>query len=49
MFAPAIQSGILKARQKDGALWDFWIASNTKAYGTAFGTMGLDRTIEAED
>jgi len=49
IFAPAIQSGVLKARQQDGAFWDFWIASNTKAYGTAFGTMTLERTVEGED
>ena len=43
-FAPFIQAGILKARQKDGAMWDFWIASNSKPYGTAFGTLGLGHT-----
>ena len=45
-FGPHIQAGVLKARQKDGSMWDFWIASNTKAYGTAFGTMGLERTTQ---
>ena len=43
-FAPHVQTGILKTRQKSGAMWDFWLAANTKAYGTAFGTMALDRT-----
>ena len=27
-------------------MWDFWIASNTKPYGTAFGAMGLERTLQ---
>jgi len=44
-FAPHVQAGILKTRQTDGAMWDFWIASNTKPYGTAFGAMGLDNTL----
>ena len=45
-FAPHVQAGILDARQKDGAMWDFWIAKNTKPYGTSFGVMGLDHTLE---
>lgn len=48
-FAPFVQAGILKTQQKDGAMWDFWIASNTKPYGTAFGTMGLENTLEPVD
>lgn len=48
-FAPHVQAGILKAQQKDGSMWDFWIANNTKPYGTAFGTMGLENTLEPAD
>ncbi len=48
-FAPHVQAGILKSQQKDGAMWDFWIASNTKAYGTAFGALGLDHTVRSSD
>jgi hypothetical protein len=48
-FAPHVQAGILSARQKDGAIWDFWIANNTKPYGTAFGIMGLVKTLEGSD
>jgi len=44
-FAPHIQAGVLRARQKDGSMWDFWIASNSRAYGTAFGAMGLELTV----
>lgn len=43
-FAPHIQAGILEDQQKDGSMWDFWIANSTKSYGTAFGVMGLDHT-----
>ena len=48
-FAPHVQAGILKTQQSDGAMWDFWIAANTKPYGTAFGTMGLEHTIRPTD
>ena len=30
-------------------MWDFWIASSTKPYGTAFGVMGLENTLEQGD
>ena len=42
-FAPHVRAGILKTQQKDGSMWDFWIASNTRAYGTAFGALGLEK------
>lgn len=45
-FIPAIQEGILDARQKNGCMWDFWIAKSTKPYGTAFGVMGLVNTVK---
>ncbi len=47
-FATFIQGGILEARQQDGAMWDFWIAENTKPYGTSFGVMGLENTLDSE-
>ncbi len=47
-WAPHIQGGFLEARQKDGAMWDFWIASNTKPYGTSFGVMGLAHTVSSD-
>lgn len=48
-FAPHVQEGIINTQQKDGSMWDFWIASNTKPYGTAFGIMGLEHTVEAPE
>ena len=48
-FGTFVQAGILKTQQRDGSMWDFWIASNTKPYGTAFGTMGLEHTIRPKD
>ena len=48
-FAGYVQAGILKTQQKDGAMWDFWIANNTKPYGTAFGIMGLEHTLGVGD
>lgn len=37
---------IMKCQQEDGSMWDFWIAENTKVYGTAFGILGLNRSLE---
>lgn len=47
-YATFIQGGILDAKQKDGAMWDFWIAKSTKPYGTSFGVMGLENTLDSE-
>ena len=44
-FAPHVEAGILKTQQSDGSMWDFWIANNTRAWGTAMGTMGLDDAL----
>lgn len=46
-FAAFVQAGIDKASQPDGSMWDFYIASNTKPYGTAFGVLGLKRILDA--
>ena len=43
--AVALWREVLKCQQKDGSIWDFWIASVTKAYGTAFGIMALGHTL----
>ena len=47
-FASFVQAGILKTQQADGSMWDFWIANNTKGYGTSFGIMGLEHTLAQE-
>ena len=47
-FESFVQWGILLARQEDGSMWDFWIANNTKGYGTSFGIMGLEPTLAQE-
>jgi len=46
-YSERLRYEILKCRQKDGSFWDFWIASCTKAYGTAFAIMSLGRTLPA--
>ncbi len=46
-FAAFVQEGVGKASQRDGSYWDFYIASNTKPYGTAFGVLALRTTLEA--
>lgn len=45
-FAPYIQDGFMRCAQKNGSMWDFWIADNTKPYGTSFGIMGLEHTLD---
>lgn len=44
-WARQLRHPIMKTQQPDGAMWDFWIGSSGKPYGTAFGIMGLARTI----
>ncbi len=46
-YTPRLWREIIKTQQKDGAMWDFWIANSTKPYGTAFGVMALGRTLRA--
>ncbi len=46
-YALQLRHEVLKVRQQDGAFWDFWIASTTKPYGTAFAIMALARTRDA--
>lgn len=46
-WAARLRLEVLKCQQADGSIWDFWIAHNTKAYGTAFGVMALSKTIDA--
>jgi len=45
-----LREPLLESQQKDGSIWDFWIAGTTKPYGTSFGIMALARTLTpAED
>jgi hypothetical protein len=36
---------ILKTIEGDGSMWDFYISSNTRAYGTTFGILTLGATL----
>lgn len=47
-YALKLRPEVLKCQQKDGSFWDFWIASMTKPYGTAFSVMALARTLEKD-
>ncbi len=44
-WAKRLRNELIKTQQDDGAMWDFWIANTTKAYGTAFGVMALAQTL----
>lgn len=44
-YAKRLRNELIKTQQADGAMWDFWIANTTKAYGTAFGVMALAQTL----
>jgi len=48
-YEAKLRHHVLKCRQKDGAFWDFWVASSTKAYGTAFSILALSRTLSEDD
>lgn len=48
-WAARLRHEVLKCQQQDGSMWDFWIASDTKAYGTAFGVMTLAKTLTVSD
>jgi len=41
-----LRYALLKCTQEDGSQWDFWVASSTKPYGTAFAIMALGRTLD---
>lgn len=36
---------ILKTQESDGGMWDFYISGHTKAYGTAFSILALQRSL----
>ncbi len=44
-YAQRLQAEILKCQQEDGSMWDFWIANDTHAFGTAFGILALAETM----
>ncbi|MBI4880164.1 MAG: hypothetical protein HY812_10975 [Planctomycetes bacterium] len=47
-FAPLLHREIIKCQQQDGSMWDFWIASCARPYGTSFGVMALANTLPLE-
>lgn len=48
-YEQRLQREIMKCQSNDGSMWDFWIASNSKPYGTSFGIMALANTLPAPD
>lgn len=44
-FVPKLRQHVLKTIEKDGSMWDFWISSHTRPYGTAFGILALAATL----
>jgi hypothetical protein len=46
-YWPMIQREVMKTQEKDGGMWDFYMSSNTKPYGTSFGIMALQRSIKS--
>jgi Squalene-hopene cyclase C-terminal domain len=47
-YWPMLQHEIVKTREKDGSMWDFYISSYHKPYGTAYGLMALQRSVAPE-
>jgi hypothetical protein len=46
-YWPMIQREVMKTQEKDGGMWDFYMSSHTKAYGTSFGIMSLQRSLKS--
>jgi hypothetical protein len=46
-FAKQLQQKLLEIQEDDGAFWDFHISEYTRAYGTAFAVLALQRTRRA--
>lgn len=46
-YADLLQKEIIKTQEKDGSMWDFYIANFQKQYGTSFGVMALDVALRA--
>jgi hypothetical protein len=44
-YVPLLRHHITKTIEADGSMWDFYIASHTRAYGTAFGILTLGLTL----
>ena len=42
-----IQREVMKTQEKDGGMWDFYMSSHTKPYGTSFGIMALQRSLKS--
>jgi hypothetical protein len=47
-FAPKLQQEILKTQESDGSMWDFYISGYGRTYGTAFGVLGLKRSLKVD-
>jgi hypothetical protein len=46
IYWPMIQREVMKTQEKDGGMWDFYMSSHTKPYGTSFGIMALTRSLK---
>jgi hypothetical protein len=42
-----LQHEIIKTQEQDGSMWDYYMNSFGKPYGTAFGLMALTRSVSA--
>ncbi len=47
-YARRLAEKLLEIQEDDGAFWDFHISEYTRAYGTAFALMALQRTLPPE-
>lgn len=46
-YANLLQGVIVSTQEKDGSMWDFYIANFQKQYGTSFGVMALESALRA--
>jgi hypothetical protein len=47
-YYPKLQAEILKTQEKDGSMWDYYLNSFHKPYGTAYGLMTLTRSFQPD-
>jgi len=44
-YAERLAREVVKTQEKDGSMWDYYMNTYGKAYGTSFGVMTLKRTL----
>ena len=46
-YAEKLRREVVKCQEKDGSMWDFYLSSFHRPWGTSFGVMALASTLAA--